>query len=83
MSLPACLNNTPVLTAKMLSNQSNRKVLYAFSDNSEICFLDKKDMILNQIEACEKLLKFIMDYGDRKTVENEIEELKTSLDFLD
>jgi hypothetical protein len=40
-------------------------------------------MILNQIEACEKLLKFIMDYGDRKTVENEIEELKTSLDFLD
>ena len=68
--------------AKLLSNQSNRQVLYAFSDNLEVLFLDKKEMILNQIRACEKLLKYALDNDDRKAVEKEIDELKSSLDLL-
>ncbi len=74
--------NTTVLTAKLCSNPINRKVVYAFSDNSDFLFLDKKDMILNQIQACEKLLKYASEVADRMAVSKEIDELKSTLDFL-
>lgn len=72
----------PILTAKMCSRLAIRKVAYAFSDNSDILFLDKKDIILNQIHACEKLLKYATDEIDRMTIEKEAEELKSALDLI-
>lgn len=70
-----------VLTAKMCYNPARRKVVYAFSDSSDFLFLDKKDILLNQIQACEKLLKFAVD-SDRTAVQKEIDELKAALDLL-
>ena len=75
-------SDAPILTAKICSGLTNRKVVYAFSDNSDFLFLDKKDMILNQIQACEKLLKYAVDDNDRIAVEKEIDELKSTLDLL-
>ena len=37
---------------------------------------DKKDLILGQLEACERLLEYVVDEEDKKTVESEITELK-------
>lgn len=71
-----------ILTAKLCSTLASRKVAYAFSDNSDILFLDKKDIILNQIHACEKLLKYATDEMDRMTIEKEVEELKSALDLI-
>jgi len=64
----------------MCSSPAWRKVVYAF-DSSDFLFLDKKDILLNQIQACEKLLKFAVD-SDRRAAQKEIDELKAALDFL-
>lgn len=72
----------PLLTAKMCSSITNRRVAYAFSDNSDFLFLDKRDIILNQIDACEKLLRYATDENDRIAIGREIEELKSALDLM-
>ena len=46
----------------------------------------KKDIILAQIEACERLVKYAAEYGrdqiDRQAIESEIDELKMVLDLI-
>ncbi len=44
--------------------------------------LDKKDIILSEIQACERLLKYTRDENDKITLENEILELKLALDLM-
>jgi hypothetical protein len=34
------------------------------------------------LEACERLLEYVVDEEDKKTAESEITELKMALDFL-
>jgi hypothetical protein len=57
-------------------------VRYAFSDNSNLLFMDKRDILLNQIQACEKLLEYAVEEKDREAVAKEIDELKSALDLL-
>ena len=71
-----------VFTAKVCSNLFRRKIVYALSDNSDFLFLEKKDIILNQIQACEKLLKYAFDETDNIAIQNEIDELKSTLDLI-
>jgi len=72
----------PILTAKMCSLLINRKVAYAFSDNSDFLYLDKRDILQNQIQACERLLRYTIEDKDRIAIGNEIEELKSALDLM-
>ena len=60
--------------------KSSRTVTYQFIDSYPSLCLDKKDLILGQLEACERLLEHIVE--DKNTVESEITELKMALDFL-
>ena len=64
----------------------NRKVTYSFIDTYHSLCHDKKDIILGQIEACERLLKYTAEYTsdgiDRKVIESEIDELKMALDLM-
>jgi hypothetical protein len=62
--------------------KSRRSVAYQFIDSYPSLCLDKKDLILGQLEACERLLGHIVDEEDKNTVESEIPELKMALDFL-
>ena len=78
----SCETNALVFTAKVCSNPLRRKVVYALSDNSDFLFLEKKDIILNQIQACEKLLKYAFDETDNIAVQKEIDELKSTLDLI-
>jgi hypothetical protein len=73
----------PILTAKTCgSGCKNGKVVYSFADNaSQILFVDKKDVIKNQLEACQRLLPYISEI-DRALVEKEILELKMVLDLM-
>jgi hypothetical protein len=63
-----------------------RKVAYTLIDSYHSLCHDKKDLILGQIEACQRLVKYTIDYGrdevDRQTIENEIHELKMVLDLI-
>jgi len=64
----------------------NRKVTYSFIDTYHSLCHDKKDIILGQIEACERLLKYTAAYTsdeiERKIIESEIDELKMALDLM-
>jgi hypothetical protein len=61
--------------------RNRRTVTYQFIDSYPSLCLDKKDLILGQLEACERLLEHVID-EDKKTVKSEITELKMALDFL-
>jgi hypothetical protein len=77
----------PLIVAKTCGcrEKNRRTVTYQFIDSSypSLC-LDKKDLILGQLEACERLLEYVadaedkitVDEEDKKTVESEITELK-------
>ena len=59
-----------------------RKVTYSFVDSYHSLCRDKKDIILSEMQACERLLKYTRDEYDKVTVEKEVEELKLTLDQL-
>ena len=63
-----------------------RKVTYSLIDSYHGLCHDKKDLILGQIEACQRLAKYTAKYGrdevDRQAIENEIDELKMVLDLI-
>ena len=62
--------------------KNEKKVTYQFIDSYHSLCLDKKDLILAELEACERLLKYAVDERDKKTAESEIRELKMALDLL-
>jgi hypothetical protein len=61
---------------------SFRKVIYTFVDSYPSVFVDKKDIISAQLDACERLLKNTNDRTDRLAIESEIMELQMALDLL-
>ena len=62
--------------------KKSRKVTYSFIDAYHSLCLDKKDIILAELEACTKLLKYTIDETDKKAIETEIFELKTAMDLM-
>jgi hypothetical protein len=61
---------------------TKRSVTYSFIDSYHSLCRDKKDIILSEIQACERLLKYTRDENDKITLENEILELKLALDLM-
>jgi predicted HTH transcriptional regulator len=73
-----------LLTAKTCSSacMNAKKVVYSFAnETSQILFVDKRDVIKNQLEACQRLLPYISKI-DRELVEKEILELRLVLDLM-
>jgi hypothetical protein len=62
--------------------EKNRKVAYKFMDGFHTLCLDKKDIVLAEIDACEVLLRGCNDEGDRNAIEKEISEFKLVLDLM-
>ncbi|TLX90464.1 MAG: hypothetical protein E6K94_06715 [Thaumarchaeota archaeon] len=58
------------------------KITYSLVDTYHSLCLDKKDIILGQIHACERLLKFTNDEVDKSAIIKEIAQLKMTLDLL-
>lgn len=63
-----------------------RKVTYSMIDTCHSLCHDKKDLIVGQIEACQRLVKYIAKDGrddiDRQAILSEIDELKMILDLI-
>lgn len=73
-----------LLTAKTCGSacKNAKKVVYSFAnETSQILFVDKRDVIKNQLEACQRLLPYISKI-DRELVEKEILELRLVLDLV-
>jgi hypothetical protein len=60
----------------------NRKVTYSFVDTYHGLSKDKKDIIISEIEACERLRDYSRDEVDRDVIKTEFAELKMTLDLL-
>ena len=43
---------------------------------------DKKDILISEIQACERLRKYARDELDKQVIEAEISDLKMALDLL-
>ena len=59
-----------------------RKVTYSFVDSYHSLCRNKKDIILSEIQACERLLKYTREENDNFILEKEIAELKMTLDLM-
>lgn len=60
----------------------DKRVAYKFMDAFHSLCLDKRDIMLAEIGACEMLLRACHDEADRNAVEKEIAELKMALDLM-
>ncbi len=60
-----------------------RKVTYSLVDSYHSLCKDKKDIILSEIQACERLLKYTVDRIDQITLGKEIVDLRLMLDLLE
>ena len=70
-----------IIEARTCGDQ-NKRVAYKFLDGFHSLCLDKRDIVLAEIGACEMLLRACHDEGERKAVEKEIAELKMALDLM-
>jgi len=62
--------------------KNKTKITYEFVDSYHSLCLDKKDIIYAELNACERLLRYVTDKMDKSIVEAEITELKMALDLL-
>jgi predicted phosphatase len=70
------------IEAKLFGQQNNKSITYSFIEAQHTLYLDKREILLSQIQACDRLLKYLKDESDIKTINNEISSLKMSLDFM-
>lgn len=62
--------------------EKNRRVAYKLMDAFHSLCMDKKDILLAEIVACETLLRSCHEEEDRKAVGKEISDLKMALDLM-
>lgn len=72
-----------IIEAKTTGSNRNRSVTYSPVDTYHNIFIDKRDLILAQIHACEILLKYTKDRTDQIILEKEIGDLKLMLDLIE
>ena len=65
-------------------DSSNRriKVAYFILESYETFCIDKKSIIVAQLDACNKLLKYTVDEKEKEAIVREIRKLKTALNIL-
>ena len=64
------------------SNTTSGKVIYTLENPESIIYLGKKDILFNQLIACEKLIDYAKDNNDLEVIWTEINELKLMLDLV-
>ncbi|WP_148685781.1 hypothetical protein [Candidatus Nitrosocosmicus hydrocola] len=54
---------------------NNNKIVYGFAEPVHSLYIDKKQLILLQIQACRNLLKHTLDILELDMIKNELDEL--------
>lgn len=71
------------ITAKTCGSKDRaRKVIYSFVESFHNLSKDKKDILISEIQACERLRNYARDEVDKQVIEAEISDLKMALDLL-
>ena len=63
-------------------NEKGKSVSYHFIESSHILCVDKSELMLSQIQACERLLKYSKVDSETLVLEDEISKLKLGLDLM-
>ncbi len=73
------IENIFIIEAKTHKSKNSRKISYHVFESPYAICLDKKEIVLAQIQACEHLLDRTKDEDDFEAITKEILELKESL----
>lgn len=76
------VNNIIVAKTCGSKTSGSRGVTYSFVDTYHALSLHRKDILIAELEACERLLKYADDESDRIILEKEIADLKLALDLM-
>lgn len=82
MSL-ADFDSTIEISAKLCGSLDKRRIAYSVEDLHQSLYINKKDIILGQIRACEILYKYAIDNLDRNVLRKEMLDFKLMLDLIE
>jgi hypothetical protein len=74
--------NPFVIEAKTCGCKNKINITYSFIESSHSLCIDRREIILAQIQACERLLKYVKEDIDLRLIEKEISELKLTQDLV-
>jgi hypothetical protein len=77
------LDSTIQIDAKLFGYFQRRKIAYSIMDYHHSLYINKKDIILGQIHACELLNKYTIEDLDKNVLKKEILDLKLMLDLIE
>jgi hypothetical protein len=72
-----------VIHAKTIGQKQWRNVIYSVENSYDSICIDKRGILLEQIDACERVLKYTSDRIDQIILEKEIADLKLMLDLME
>jgi len=70
------------IEAKTTKYNDKTNVIYSFTELQHNFCINKKEIIMEQIKACENLSRCTINQSDSWALEREISELKSALDIL-
>ena len=77
------IDSTIQIDAKLCGSLHTRSIAYSVMEFHHSLYINKKDIILGQISACELLYKYAIDALDRNVLRKEILDLKLMLDLIE
>ena len=72
-----------VIEAKTIGHKKSRNVIYSVENSYHSICIDKRGILLEQIQACERVLRYTGDRIDQIILEKEIADLKLMLDLIE
>jgi hypothetical protein len=85
INMNVCVSEAPMsISARTCGckEKNGKRVAYTLIDSYHGLCLDKRDIIMSELEACVTLLKYSTDDADRSTIEKEIAQLRIMLNLL-
>ncbi len=71
-----------IIEAKTCGCKDKRNITYNFIESSHNLCMDRKEILLAQLRACERLLKYAKEDVDLQAIQKEISDLKLILDMI-
>ncbi|MDN5847834.1 MAG: hypothetical protein L0H53_16340 [Candidatus Nitrosocosmicus sp.] len=68
--------------AKTMGNQKTKNVSYYFNESPHGLCLDREEIMLAQIHACERLFKLTKDQTELVVIEKEIAKIKFAIEHM-
>jgi hypothetical protein len=77
------LESSIQIEAKICGSVERRRIGYSIMDFHHSLYINRKDIILAQIYACELLYKYTTDSFNKNVLKKEISDLKLMLDLIE